>query len=104
LRALIHKIAVVENAEFTAAYVRLPVEHHTRVTVEMGSGELLVGKAGGEKDELSDHKTDAQIEDKFRMLSEEVLGARQVDSIFGQLWKLEQMENVAAIPPAFVIA
>ena len=104
LRALIHKVAVVENAEFTAAYVRLPVEHHTRVTVEMGSGELLVGKAGGDKDELSDHKTDAQIEDKFRMLSEEVLGARQVESIFGQLWKLEQMENVAAIPPAFVIA
>lgn len=104
LRTLIHKIEVVENEEFTKAYVKLPVEHHTRVTVETGSGERLVGKAGGDKDELSDHKSDEQIEDKFRMLCEEVLGVRQVETIFGQLWKLEQMENVAVIPPGFVIA
>ncbi len=104
LRALIHKIEVVENDEFTRAYVKLPVEHHTRVTVETGSGERLIGKSGGDKDELSDHKSDAEIEDKFRMLCEEVLGARQVESIFAQLWKLDEMQNVAEIPPEFVIA
>jgi 2-methylcitrate dehydratase len=104
LRALIHKVEVVENAEFTRAYVRLPVEHHTRVTVALANGDKLVGAAGGKKDELSAPKSDEDVADKFRMLCEEALGVRQVDRLLAQLWKLEQMDDVAAIPPGFVIA
>ncbi len=104
LRALLHKIEVVENEEFTKAYVKLPVEHHTRVTVVMANGEKRVGAAGGAHDELSAPKSDREIADKFRMLCEEPLGARQVDAILERLWQLEQMDNVDAIPPAFVIA
>src|SRR5262249_23477193 len=33
LRALMQKIKVVENVEFTQAFERLPQEHHTRVSV-----------------------------------------------------------------------
>jgi Tripartite tricarboxylate transporter family receptor len=36
------KIEVVESPEFTKLYHRLPVEHHTRVTVEMADGERIV--------------------------------------------------------------
>ena len=104
LRALIHKIEVVENEEYTRAYIKLPVEHHTRVTVTMANGEKLVGKAGGAKDELSAPKTDREIEDKFRMLCEEPLGVKQCDALLAQLWKLEEMKDVSAIPPGFVIA
>jgi 2-methylcitrate dehydratase len=104
LRALIHKIEVVENEEFTKAYIKLPVEHHTRVTVTLANGEKLVGKAGGAKDELSAPKTDQEIADKFRMLCEEPLGVKQCDALLAQLWKLESMQDVSAIPPGFVIA
>jgi 2-methylcitrate dehydratase len=103
LRALMHKIEVVENQEYTRAYARLPVEHHTRVTVAMANGEMLVGEAGGGKNELSALKTDREIEDKFRMLCEESLGAHRVDALLAQLWRLEQMQDVAAIPPGFAI-
>jgi len=104
LRALIHKIEVIENEEFTKAYIKLPVEHHTRVTVTMTNGEKLVGKAGGAKDELSSPKTDREIEDKFRVLCEEPLGVKQCNALIEQLWKLEDMKDVSAIPPGFVIA
>jgi 2-methylcitrate dehydratase len=103
LRALIHKIEVVANEEFTKAYVKLPVEHRTRVTVITRTGEKLVGEAGGDKDELSAEMSDVQIEDKFRSLCEDVIGAKQVKAILKSLWSLEKMDNVAAIPPAFVI-
>lgn len=103
LRALMQKIEVVASDEFTRAYVKLPVEHRTRVTVVTDAGERLVGEAGGDKDELSAVMSDAQIEEKFRGLCEDVLGGKQVRIILDTLWHLEKMENVAAIPPALVL-
>ena len=103
LRALLKKIELVENKEFTAAHERLPVEHRTRVTVVTNSGERLVGETGGDKGELSEKRSDAWIEEKFRGLAEDVLGAKRVTSILDRLWHLEEMRNVAEIPPAFVL-
>ncbi len=102
LRALMQKIDVVENEEFTKANNRLPVEHHTRVTVVTNSGERLVGKAGGDQDDLSAPKTDAQVEKKFRGLTEEVLGTRRVGTILDRLWHLEELKDAALIAPDFV--
>jgi 2-methylcitrate dehydratase len=104
LRALMHKVEVVENEDFTRAYAREPQEHRTRVTVVMDDGERLVGETGGGEDDVAAQWTDAQISAKFRGLSEEFLGAKQVNSILERLWHLEEMRDVAAIPPAFVLA
>ena len=103
LRALIKKIEVVENPEFTKAYEKMPQEHRTRVTVVTASGERLVGEAGGDKDDLASPRSDDQIAEKFRGLTEDFLGAKQVNAILDRLWHLEDMPNVAAIPPAFVM-
>lgn len=104
LRALIHKIEVVPNEEFTKAYVKLPVEHRTRVTVLLDSGERLVGESGGDADDLSSPKTDAQIVDKFKGLTQEFIGGKRVKAILERLWDLDKVENVAIIPPDFVLA
>ena len=103
LRALMQKIEVVANDEFTAAYERHPVQHRTRVTVVTASGERLVGETGGEMGDLSDHKSDAQIEEKFRGLTEDVLSAKRSSAILDQLWHLEELGNVAKIPPTLVL-
>ena len=50
------EIEVVTNDEFTRAYDRLPVEHHTRVNVAMRGGERFTGEAGGEKGDLAQPK------------------------------------------------
>ena len=103
LRALMKKIEVHENAEYTKAYGQKPSVHKARVTVISNSGEKLVGESGAGTDDLSAPKTDAQIEEKFRRLCEDYLGGKQVTAILERLWNLEDMENVAAIARDFVI-
>ena len=104
LRALLPRIEVVTNDEFTAAYERLPVEHRTRVTVTLKDGQRTVGEAGGDKGDLSQPKTDAEIEDKFRALAAGVLGAKRVDAVLDAVWKLDDAEDVSRIPPMLVFA
>ncbi len=103
LRALLQKIEVVANPEFTAAYERLPVEHRTRVTAVTHDGTSVVGEAGGDQGDLSEEKDDAQIEAKFYSLTEAALGAEQVRTILDRLWHLDEMDPVVDIPPTFVL-
>jgi hypothetical protein len=72
--------------------------------VVSGDGQRLVGEAGGDQDDLSAPKSDAQIEEKFRGLCEDALGAKRVSAILSRLWDLENVANVAMIPPAFAFA
>jgi hypothetical protein len=67
-------------------------------------GERIVGETGADETDLSTPMSEEQIERKFRGLSEDYLGKRNVDAIVESLWKLEDMDNVEAIPPAFVMA
>ena len=101
LRALMNKIEVVENPEFTASYQKKPVHYQTRVTVTTNSGETHVGNLGNE---LSEKKSDAWIDEKFRGLSEDYLGAKRVAHILERLWRLDSIESVAEIPRLFVLA
>jgi 2-methylcitrate dehydratase len=103
LRALMQKIEVVENEEFTQAFERLPVEHRARVTIVTSAGEQLVGETGGDQDDLSTPKSDAQIVEKFRSLTEDALGTKRVNAILDRLWHLEEMGHVAEIPAALIL-
>ena len=103
LRALMQKIKLVENEEFTRAYERVPQENHTRVTVTTNSGEQSVGATGGAHGDLSAPNTNKQIDDKFRGLTEDLLGTQRVDAILTRLWHLEDLDNAATIPHHFVV-
>ena len=102
LRALLAKIEVVANDEFTRAYEKLPVEHHTRVNVMTRGGERLVGEAGGDKGDLAQPKSDAQIAEKFLGTAEAFLGAHRAQAMLERLWRLDRLESVAEIPGGFV--
>lgn len=104
LRRLLAKIEVVANDEFTRAYENLPVVHRTRVTVVMADGEKIIGESGGDKGDLSNPKSDAEIEEKFRSMTEDHIGGKRVRVLLDRLWNLEQLQDVAEIPPAFVLA
>jgi 2-methylcitrate dehydratase len=104
LRALLPKIDVISNDEFTAAYETLPVRHCTRVTVILRNGERLVGEAGGDKGDLSQTKTDNEIEEKFRSLTEGLLTEEQADVALRVLWKLDSADDVSLIAPLLVVA
>ncbi len=103
LRALMQKIEVVENDEYTKAYEQQPAQHHTRVTVVTSNGERRIGITGGDHDDMGAHKGDADIEQKFRGLAEDIFGSRRVEAMLDGLWQLEAMDCVARIPRLFVI-
>jgi 2-methylcitrate dehydratase len=101
LRGLLPKVDVVSNAEFTAAYERVPVEHRTRVTALLKNGQRVIGYAGGAEGDLSQSKSDAEIEQKFRDLTQGTLGVERVDAALATLWQLPAMEDVSAIAALF---
>jgi 2-methylcitrate dehydratase len=101
IRTAMAKIEVCENEEFTQAYGRVPVEHRARITVTTTDGKTLIGEAGGAED-LSGPKSDEQINDKFKGLCEDVLGAARVQAILNRLWSLEKLDDAAVIPQDFV--
>ena len=103
LRALMQKIKVVENKEFTQAFERQPQQHRMRVTVVTSDGERLVGEAGGVHGDIAAPKNDAQIEEKFRGLTEDYFSAKQVNTVLDRLWHLEDLKSAVEIPPAFVL-
>ena len=103
LRELMRKMRIVENEEFTRAYDGPLVEHRMRVTVAMRNGEQMVGESGGDRDDLSGNMDDDRVSDKFRGICEDFLGAKRVSSVLERLWRLEDISDVAEIPPAFVI-
>jgi 2-methylcitrate dehydratase len=101
LRALLPRIEVVADPEFTEAYERVPVEHRTRVTVVLKSGEQLIGYAGGEAGDLSQRRSDAEIEDKFRALTCDALTPKGSEAALRLLWRLDAVPDVAEIPAFF---
>jgi len=103
LSRLIQKVTLVENDEFTKAYAREPVEHRTRITVSTHNDESFVAESGGDEDDLSYEKTDAQIEAKFRSLAEPVLGPQRASAVLERLWRLETLPDVAPLASEFVI-
>ena len=106
LRALMQKIEVVENEEFTHAFECLPIVEQARITVLIRSGERLVGemKSGsGDEDDQAAPKSDAQIERKFRGFAENVLGTKRTSAVLQRLWRLEEIENTGQIPSALVL-
>ena len=95
---------MVADPEFTEAYERVPVEHRTRVTVTLKSGEQLSGYAGGEAGDLSQRRSDAEIEDKFRALTRDALSPEGSEAALRLLWRLDAVPDTAEIPKFFRFA
>ena len=103
VRALMQKIDIVVNDEFAKAHKSDPPMHRARVTVTANDGSVLVGEAGGDQDDLAAPRSDSQVSEKFRELSEEYLGVKRVTAILEQLWHLETLDNVSRIPPGLML-
>jgi 2-methylcitrate dehydratase len=99
LRALMQKIEVVENEDYTKAYEKRPVEHRTRVTITTMNGSKRIGEAGGDEYDMTTPKSPAQVEAKFRALAEDALGSARVRRVLDALWSLDALDDVRAIAP-----
>jgi 2-methylcitrate dehydratase len=103
LRELMRQVEVVEDPELTARSEHEPRYGLARVHVITRSGERITGDAGLPAAGPMASTEQDRIVDKFRTLTHD-LGARRVDSILNQLLALESVDDVASIPPEFLLA
>ena len=94
---MLSKIEVISNEEFTHAYEQMPVVHRTRITVVTTDGKRSVGEAGGKLGDLSEAKSDAQVERKFQELSESLIGPQRVKATLDLLWNLDHLDDLTLI-------
>jgi hypothetical protein len=66
----------------------------------MNNGQRLVAESGGGAEDLAAPRTNQQIEQKFHALTEDLLSAKQASAILDRLWHLEELANIAELPPA----
>jgi 2-methylcitrate dehydratase len=103
LRALMRKIDVVENEDFTKVYQQVPVEQCARVTVAFHDGTQRRGEARYGAERPTPAERELRVVDKFRSLTENRFGTAAVDSMLDCLLHLDELTDVAAIPPLFLM-
>ena len=95
LHALIKKLEVVEEPEFTRRY---PAESCTRIEVTTTDGRRMAAETSHPKGNYRNLLTDGEVEAKFRGLASSALGAERCDQVLAEVWDLE---NAATLDKLF---
>jgi 2-methylcitrate dehydratase len=94
LHALMAKIQVRENEEYTAAY---PESTWFRIQLTTSSGERHVAQVRYPKGHPSNPMTDAEVEDKFRRQAAALMNTDQMDAVLERCWHLEDAGSVTEL-------
>ena len=100
LRALMRRLTVVEDPEFTRRY---PAESCTRVEITTSGGRRLVAETSHPKGHFLNPLTDAEVEAKFRGLAERALSPGRCDETLAQIWALDNVPDLDALFESLVI-
>jgi 2-methylcitrate dehydratase len=96
-----NRIRVAENPEFTR---RFPQELVSEIEVATRAGQRLTARADYPKGHARNPMTDADIEEKFRDLSADVLPAGRGDAVLQALWRLDEADRVGPVLDFFTVA
>jgi 2-methylcitrate dehydratase len=91
IAALIERTTIRENPAYTRAH---PGEWPCRIDVTLRGGRKKSAAAPYFKGHARRPLSDAEIEQKFRELSENVLEKKQADAVLAAAWKLEKLADV----------
>ena len=94
LQRLMAKISIQQNAEFEKAY---PAEMQCRIVVTTKGGESKSAHVRHFKGHIRSPLTDAEVEAKFRTLTEHVVDARQADAIIAKAWQLDKLDDIGEV-------
>ena len=100
LQALMQKVEVRRNQEFTREY---PEANRTRVELVVSSGARHAQEFRYAKGHPKNPMTDAEVEVKFQTLTEPVLSSRQRRAILARLWHLEEVKDLREVLALFVV-
>jgi 2-methylcitrate dehydratase len=100
LRALMQKIVIRENPEFSAAY---PARWPCRIEIESQNGARHSEAVEYFKGHCLNPLSDAEVETKFRTLTSDVLDAKRAGLLLDKLWHLDTIANIGEIIDATAI-
>jgi 2-methylcitrate dehydratase len=98
LRPLMNRIRVTESPELTR---RFPRELPSQIDVTTRSGRRYTERAEYPKGHAENPMTDADVEAKFRDLSEDVMGRAQAAGALETLWRLDEVTRMGAVVDLF---
>ena len=98
LRPLMNRIRVTESPELTR---RFPRELPSQIDVTTRSGRRYTERAEYPKGHAENPMTDADVERKFRNLSEDVLGRARAAGALETLWRLDEVTRMGAVVDLF---
>ena len=94
LRALMNRIKIVENKDFTRQF---PGKLMTEIEVVTRDGKRFVESAQYSKGHAKNPMTDADVEAKFGILCEGLMANAQRDALLKALWNLDQAADLTAL-------
>ncbi len=100
LRALMQKIVIRENPEFSAAY---PARWPCRIEIESCSGTRYCEAVDYFKGHSLNPLSDAEVETKFRSLSADVLDGNKAGVLLDKLWRLDTIADIGEIIDATAV-
>ena len=96
VHALMAKIRVVEQAEFTGWY---PQAMPTRITVRTASGKEYVKQVDFPLGHPRNPMSDREVEEKFRSLAAGTLNRARAGKLIETVWRLETLKDIGALFP-----
>jgi 2-methylcitrate dehydratase len=100
LHAVMQKITVRENPEFTA---QLPSSLPCRIEVVTRGGESQTSIVSYPKGHAKNPMTDTEVEEKFSRLCSGVLTSQQTGAILETLWTFEKVDDVGQVLALFAV-
>lgn len=88
LRALMAKCTLHSNDDMTAAF---PQRRFAEVAISLTDGREIAGRTSVRKGDPEAPLSDADLEEKFRMLAGPVVGSTRAETLLGQLWALDDL-------------
>ena len=100
LRAIMARMSLVEDPEFTAKY---PGEYNSRITITDRSGGVHTAHTAYLKGHPKNPLNDAEVEAKFRGFSSGVLTAHQCGQALEAIWALDDLPDLEVLFDSLVI-
>ena len=94
LRPLMNQIKVRENPDFTREF---PTKMNAKIEVITKNGQRHVEQACYPKGHEYDPMTDAEVEEKFRVLCRGVIDSKQCQAILDAVWGLEKTADIGKV-------
>lgn len=88
VRALMPKVAIVADAQLTAAF---PKQRAARVAVTLDDGRTLEAFAPHRRGDPEAPLSDAELDAKYTELAEPVIGAQAARALLDKLWRIDEL-------------